>query len=109
MVPFAHQTLTRVRAELIEDRYHNETWDWVNAARTDFTAHVQPGSSSEDVNGRDQVTVDLRAWLDPSDWKATDRAEFEGTTYEIVGQPQTWPSPSGRPHHVELALRVVSG
>lgn len=109
MIPFAHQALTRVRAELVEDRYHNQAVDWANADRTTFTAHVQPVSSTENIDGRDQVTVDLKAWVTTADWKATDRVEFEDDTYEIVGRPQVWPSPGGTTHHTELALRLVSG
>ena len=33
----------------------------------------------------------------------------DATHYEIDGDPQTWPGPSGRPHHVRMFLIARKG
>lgn len=81
------------------------------AAETLITGcSIQPGSSSEDVNGRDQVITDLSAFLPAgTDITSTDRVRWQGVDYAVHGQPQRWADLEGVESHVHVTLRRVTG
>lgn len=71
---------------------------------------MQPAGSAEDTDGRD--TVNSRwTWFAPpgTDLRATDRVRWRGHMYEVDGDPQPWDDDRGRPHHLEVQLRRVTG
>ncbi|AYF29307.1 hypothetical protein CSH63_17915 [Micromonospora tulbaghiae] len=96
--PFpAGETVTVVRAPLVDDGYGNQARDWPAAARTphDGCAVAQGSRGGEAFTGdRNAVLSDLQVFMRPgADVVATDRLEVRGRTYEVVGEPFDWSSP----------------
>lgn len=44
-----------------------------------------------------------------TDVRATDQVRFRGETYDVDGNPQPLDDERGRPHHIEVRLRLVRG
>lgn len=112
MLPsFARESVTRLRAPLVEDEYHNEVQDWSGASPLTITGClVQPLSSSEYTIEREAITTRWRLFAPTgSDVKATDRVVWRGDTFEVEGDPQTWDSPSGATSSMQALLRKVTG
>ncbi|MET7429636.1 hypothetical protein ABZT16_11640 [Streptomyces flaveolus] len=111
-----YQSFVRVRAPLVEDRYHNKKRDWDNAQRTTVTGvNIQPAGvpvrSDEDTADR-QTTVTTWTLQTPEgvdlDLLETDRIEVDGLTLEVDGKVGRWPDPFGPGvHHVEARLKEV--
>lgn len=109
--------LTVLRAPVSTDRYRNEVRDWSAATRTPIDGlNVQPSGQSENRSTGERDTV-ISGWrvyggegMD-ADVLATDRVELaDGTVCEVVGEVARWLDPhTGEVHHVEFALRKVSG
>lgn len=111
-----HQTVVRVRAPMVRDRYGNEQRDWASADRLTVTrVNIQPAGtpprSDEDTQDR-QTTV--TAWTLQTaegadvDLLETDRVEYDGMTLEVDGKVGRWPDPFGPGvHHVEARLKEV--
>jgi hypothetical protein len=110
------QTVTRVRAGTVTDRYGEATRDWAAASRVQITGcAVQPAGSTENLAGGDQrITAwHLIAPITP-DILATDRIEWDGARkadgtvaqLEVDGEVGRWADP---PAHVEAVLRRVEG
>lgn len=102
--------VTRLRAELVEGDYGNETRDWANATSVDYPAEVQPVSSTEDVVNQQRTETRWRVFLPASaDLEATDRITWDGDTFEVDGEVERHKA-RGRLHHVEaVLLRVEQG
>lgn len=111
-----HQSFVRVRAPLVEDRYHNKKRDWESAEREQVDGvNIQPAGSpvrSEEETADRQTTV--TSWVLQSregvdlDLKETDRVEVDGMTLEVDGKVGRWPDPFGPGvHHVEARLKEV--
>jgi hypothetical protein len=112
-----NQSITRLRAPLLEGRLGSKTRDWPNAAEVVFTGvAVQPRSSREaDTEPRDQVIsgwrVYSRAGVD-LDVLPSDRVRIDtGAVCEVIGEIARWPHPikPGAVHHVEFDLQRVTG
>jgi hypothetical protein len=109
------QTVTRLRAPLVTDRYNNRVPDWPNAARTDVAGvNLQPAGSppdsDEDTVDRQVAVTGWRLYTPPGmdlDLLATDRIEYGGRVLEVVGEVGRW-EVAGRVHHVEVYLREVT-
>lgn len=110
------QTIVRVRAPLVTDRYQNKKRDWDNADRDPVEdVNVQPAGvpvrSEEDTLDR-QTTVtawhlQTREGVD-LDLRETDRVEVDGMTLEVDGKVGRWPDPfTGAVHHIEARLKEV--
>lgn len=71
---------------------------------------MQPAATTERLDDRDTVTADW-AWFVPpgTDIRPTDHVRFRGLLYEVDGEPQPWDDEAGRPHHIEVQLRRVTG
>lgn len=86
--------------------------DWLTGA-TETTVKgcfVQPRSSNEQTDLRDQVVTGLIAFLPAGvDIVATDRLRYAGKTYQVDGDPARWDDDHGVPHHIEVGLREVTG
>jgi hypothetical protein len=112
MPTFARQTITRVRGALVADGYGSLTErDWTNAVSTTITGvSLQPMPSSEYERGREAVLTAWRLYAPAgTDLEAGDRIVYDGDTYDIEGDSQNWPSPTGQLDHVEAVLRRVVG
>lgn len=113
MSVLAVDEVTVVRAPLTAGRYGGQTRDWTAATRTTYQGvSVQPAASSEDVRDRelliDRYTLFTSRGAD-IDLLATDRVEWNGLTLQVDGGVERWPAPGGGVHHVEAALKQVSG
>ncbi|MER6809985.1 head-tail adaptor protein [Spirillospora sp. NPDC000708] len=112
MLPIVTDLVTIVRGLLVTGYGNAITYDWGDgAARDTVEACVQPNGSSETTGGRDTVVTHIRVYLHPgTDVTATDRIEWNDNTYEIDGEPQRWPDPTGGgEHHVELTATHTAG
>ena len=112
-----HQTLVRVRAPLVSDRYGNQKPDWADAARVSVLGvNIQPAAAR--VPASEEQTVDRQTtvtrWLLQTapgvdlDLLETDRIEWDGMVLEVDGKVGRWPDPFGPgAHHVEAELKEV--
>ncbi|RPK50405.1 hypothetical protein [Streptomyces sp. ADI93-02] len=107
-------SVTRLRAPLVTDRYGNQTTDrdWPNAVQTQFRGvNVQPDNSVESVGERTSVTTAWRL-VGPKgrdfDVLRTDRLVYDGMTLEVDGEVARYRY-AGRVHHVEIRMVRVSG
>lgn len=92
----AGETVTVVRAGLVDDGYGNEVSDWANATSTPYEgcAVAQGTRGSEVLADRNAVLSDLVVFMPPgADVAPTDRLEVRGREYEVVGEPFGWTSP----------------
>lgn len=71
---------------------------------------MQPGASTEDLDGRDTVAAEWDLFIPPGvTITALHRVRFHGELYEVDGAPQSWDDERGRPHHIEARLKRVNG
>lgn len=71
---------------------------------------MQPGAGTEDLDGGDTVSTSWDLFLPPGvTITAQHQVRFRGQLYEVDGAPQPWDDDRGRPHHVEVRLRRVTG
>lgn len=111
-----NQSVVRVRAPLVGDRYQNKKRDWTAADRLQVDGvNVQPAGvparSEEDTNDR-QTTVTGWVLQTPEgvdmDLLETDRIEYDGMTLRVDGKVGRWPDPFGPGvHHIEARLEEV--
>lgn len=98
-------TLTRVRAELVDGYGGQRIRDWANATRKDMAASVQVLNVTEQATGRQVVTTSRRANVG-EEILETDRVEWRGNTYEVTGVEEQYMV--GRLDHYEVQLSLVS-
>lgn len=103
ITPLGYETLTRIRAELVEDTVDNSmNRDWDNAQEDDILfCEVQEFILSSrlafEVNvGREEAAGSTRFWVPTEDILYTDRVRWRGITFEVVGQPKPWTYRDGR-------------
>lgn len=92
----AGETVVRVRAPLVEDRYGNLVRDWEQAERLDIPGcGVAPRTSDEETEqGRQGVIVGIAVYAPPgTDVSPHDRVEVRGEVFEVVGEVADWRSP----------------
>lgn len=112
---FWHHTVTRVRPGLGRDRYNNPVPDWEHATRTTISGvNIQPRSQAETTTStRNLVATGWTLYTAPGvdlDLDAGDRVEWGGLLLEVEGEAARWYDPvTGGVHHVEVALRRVTG
>ncbi len=71
---------------------------------------AQPAASEEATGGRDTVLREWDWFVPPgTDIRATDQVRFRGELYDVDGDPQPWDDDRGRPAHIEVRLRRVTG
>lgn len=109
------ETVVRLRAPLVTDRYNAETRDWSNAAELTVTnVQVQPSTATEPVEvGRTEAITHMRL-LTPIgtdlDLLRTDRVRWSGEVWQVDGEVARHMRPSdGTVHHVEAMLKRVTG
>jgi hypothetical protein len=106
------ETVVLQRAARLVDGQGNPTpqRDWDNAATATLTGvSVQPEGTAEarDAGGV-EVSAQWRLFTRSgavADFRAGDRAVWDGRTLDVVGDPQRWAGPNGGTHHWEVVLR----
>jgi hypothetical protein len=114
IVSFAGQTVTRIRADLIEDpdgsNYGNPMWDWDHAERVDIEdVSVQPVARPELIGPAADAVPTRWLIVDSANgnFLATDRVEYNGVEYEVDGDPAEYET--GVLDHAELFIQRVAG
>jgi hypothetical protein len=111
------------QALLVDDadgsNYGDSVLDWDHATATTLDGvFVSPVAEPEQLAaGRDtvitrwrlQVPLDAAEGLPAGALQATDRVVYDGKTYEVDGQPERWPSPTGTMDHVDAFLVLTEG
>ncbi|MEU7771227.1 hypothetical protein AB0C44_07865 [Micromonospora taraxaci] len=90
------ETVTVLRAVLVEDEYENQVRDWENATPTPYAgcAVAQNGRDESLTGDRNVIASDLIVFMPfGADVLATDRLEIRGRAYEVVGATFAWRSP----------------
>ncbi|PWG13894.1 hypothetical protein DF268_08460 [Streptomyces sp. V2] len=110
------QSVTRVRAPVTEDRYHNKKRDWGSAQHAQIDGvNVQPaGAPVRSEEGTDDRQTTVTSWVLQTpegvdlDLLETDRIIFDGMTMEVDGKVARWPDPFGPGvHHAEARLKEI--
>lgn len=114
MVPFqVGETVSRIRAPLVGDRYGNQVRDWDNATRVDIPGcGVAPRTSGEETEqGRQGVIVGIAVYAPAgTDIGPHDRLDVRGEVYEVDGEVADWRSPfTGWQPGIVVNLRRVEG
>lgn len=110
-ISFHRDTVTILRAGMVDDGYGNQTPDWSAPSRADVAGcRLQPLPVEDYTLDREAVTTRWRLFAPAgTDLRATDRVEHQDEVYEVEGDPERWPSPTGRLAHVEALLRRTEG
>ena len=99
-----------LRAPLVSDGKGNQIRDWANPVGATAAAWVQPQGTTEQALNQDRVVSRWRIFIEPTaDIVATDRVSWNGLTFQVDGEIQTWDDPRGNAHHREGLLRRVTG
>lgn len=111
MISFHTDSVTVLRAPLVDADYNNQEYDWPNATETEVAGcRVQPERGSDYTIDRDAVETRWRLFgPDGMDIRDTDRIMHQGVTYDIEGSVERWPSPTGALAHIEARLVRVEG
>lgn len=107
---FARDSVTVLRAQVVEDRYGNESLDWSDPAEHEINECVlQPISGEETLSLDGNAVVSRWSFSGPkgADLTAMDRVTYQGETYEIDGYVRRWESPTGSLAHTEAMLKRV--
>jgi hypothetical protein len=109
------QSVTRVRAGTRTDRAGNTIPDWDLAERT-VIAHLSVQPTVQDETGSTgRPSLVITGWhvlSEPGtapDVLPADRFRFDGITCEVDGEVARWPDSDGGVHHLEFALKRVTG
>ena len=98
-------------APLVGDtRYGGSRRDWAQVTWTDLPGcAVQPISGEETAAGREFTATRVRLYApgDGAGISAHSRVEYDGTTYEVDGEPARWRD--GADRHVEAVLKRLEG
>jgi len=109
----AVDTVIVIRAPLAANRYGGQLRDWTTTTRTTVVGvSVQPAAATEDVRDRELLVNAYTLFTSRGqdiDLEATDRVEWNGLVLQVDGDPNRWPAPGGGVHHVEAALKLVTG
>lgn len=104
---FASQTVQIEEAVLVNRRGKMER-DWTQAPAKTTTVpgcSVQPGASDEVLAGRQGVTVQYTVLMPPGyPITAHSAVRYQGTRYQVDGEPKVWPSPTGGLDHIDVLL-----
>jgi hypothetical protein len=103
-------TVTLIRSQVTgRDQYGN---DIRTTTQTEVGgAAFVPGSTSENIQGTDQVTADAECYL-PAGTQVTpeDQLAYQDVTYQVTGAPESWASPfTGMAGPVKVNLKLVTG
>lgn len=103
-------TITRRRAPLTSAGYGNQKRDWAAATSQAYPARVSPVSSTEDVVEQPRTVTRWKCTVGPdADLAATDRIDWDGSTYEIDGDVERHKGLRGLHHQTVVLMRVAAG
>ncbi|GAB2732752.1 hypothetical protein [Streptomyces bullii] len=107
--PLRRDTVTVIdRVKTGEDDYGADQYEDVERDVPD--CNMQPVSSTEVVDGKDQVVTRWRLAGPPGmGLTAQSRVRYRGVLYEVDGEPGELGSFGGLLDHTEVFLKVVSG
>ncbi len=107
--------LTQTMAATIR-RFEQGTDAYGNQVRTGETTEtpvrcwVNPSSTNEDRDGREQVEQLFKLFIDgDEDVRHQDQIVVDGLTLEVVGNPFRFRDRRGTVHHLEAIGRIVEG
>lgn len=115
--PLGYQTVTRIRAALVDNGYDGSLQrDWDAAVETDITyCNVQSFILSEkllrEINeDREFDEYVLRVWAPANtDIVYTDRVRINGLEYDVLAWAGDWRKLDGTKHHVDFMCRRRNG
>lgn len=111
------ETIKVLSAKLVVDPFDNsKSRDWAQPIRTTVkNCSVQPFIASEKYAAefeteREHVRQMLRVWV-PSGTNVeyTDRVEYRGTTYDVIGIQSVWNQLNGTENHRVVLMRERLG
>ena len=112
MLPsWAADTVTRIRPGTKDSR-GSVVPDWTKATELSIPGcSIQPGTTTLSQDGRTLAISDgFSGYFPPgSDVKAGDRIVHDGKTYQVIGEPHEWKSPTGRVSSLQAQLERWSG
>ena len=110
---WAKDTVTRIRPGTIDRRGSTEPdWSVEKVSTLQISGcSVQPAATTMSQDGRVLgISEGLTCFFPPgSDIAAGDKISFGGNDYQIIGEPKTWTSPTGRVSSVQASLERWSG
>lgn len=118
LIPLGAETLTILEAPFATSpRDGSKFRDWDNAIEHELTGcNVQAFIMSEKLSAgsdsdREFLKTAWRVWAPIGDYvpKYTDRAVWQGTTYELLSDGHVWRERLGPPHHIDFLLRLRAG
>lgn len=111
MIPFATQTIDRLRATVTVDARNNAVEDWETPDVLSIEGcNVQPGMTMEELVNRDTTLIQWTVLAPPdADVRPNDRIDYRGIEYEIDGMPAAQPSPTGALNHLVILLKRWEG
>ncbi|ATW58728.1 head closure Hc1 [Arthrobacter phage Urla] len=109
-ISFARQTLVRLRPSVVDD-HGNKTFDYSNPSEHDLKGCiVQPLQSSEVSVNRDATFTQYQVQAPTShDIRSEDHFRYAGKEYQINGEVQVQPSPSGTMDHLTFVINRWEG
>lgn len=106
------ETVTRLRATVVADRYGGQNKDWSNPSRATINGcALEPRLEGEVGDGREGVVIGWTVYAPAdADVLATDRLRIRSVDHDVDGQPAEWRSPfTGTPRGLEIRTRRVDG
>lgn len=108
MLPaWARQSIAVVEPALVDDR-GTMVPDWSATPVSEVTVpgcSVQPGASAEVLEARQGVSVRWTVYAPASvALSAHSAVRYAGRLYDVDGEPQRWPSPTGALDHTVILL-----
>lgn len=110
-VPHGWDAVTVLRAPFVTER-GTTVRDWEAAETWEIAGcNVQPSSTSRDFEGRALQVEDSWTLYAPegADIAAGDRIGYDGSLFEVDGEPMARRSPTGRISHVQVQLKRWEG
>ena len=110
---WATDSVTRIRPGTTERRGSTEP-DWSPDKVNELTINgcsVQPATTTLSQDGRVLgITDTWNCFFPPgSDVAAGDRIRWNGSVYQLIGEPRTWKSPTGMVSSIQASLERWSG
>ena len=108
---WANDTVTRVRPGTKESR-GSQIPDWSKATSLSIAGcSMQPATTTLSQDGRVLgISEGYTCYFPPgADVAAGDKIQYGGKDYQIIGEPKTWKSPTGRVSSVQAQLERWSG
>lgn len=108
---WANDTITRIRPGVITRRGSEEP-DWEHPITKNIDGcSMQPAATTLSQDGRVLgISEGYTCYLPPgADVLAGDKIRWNGEDYQIIGEPKSWRSPTGRVSSTQLQLERWAG